>query len=54
MLSNSSIIGMVKDITIAKLSNTDSPATKENGEKVAEFMQVIYDKISELNSDSNQ
>ena len=49
-LGNKHLIEMVKDITIAKLSNTNVPPTKEGGEKVAEFMQIIYDKLVELNN----
>ena len=28
---------MVKEITVAKMSNTNTPPSKEGGEKVAEF-----------------
>lgn len=48
-LSNKHLIEMVKEITIAKMSNTNTPPSKEGGEKVAEFMQIIYDKLVELN-----
>lgn len=50
ILSNKHIIEMVKEITIAKMSNTNTPPSKEGGEKVAEFMQIIYNKLVELNS----
>ena len=49
-LSNKHLIEMVKEITIAKMSNTNIPPTKEGGEKVAEFMQIVYDKLVELNN----
>ncbi|MDF2858666.1 MAG: hypothetical protein K0Q87_4517 [Neobacillus sp.] len=49
-LSNCRLIEMVKDITVAKMSNTNTPPSKDGGEKIAEFMQVIYDKLAELNS----
>lgn len=49
-LSNKHVIDMVKEITVAKMSNTNTPLSKEGGEKVAEFMQVIYDKLIELNN----
>ena len=49
-LSNKHVIDMVKEITVAKMSNTNPPPSKEGGEKVAEFMQVIYDKLIELNN----
>lgn len=49
-LQNTEIIEMVKDITVAKMSNTNTPPSKDGGEKIAEFMQAIYDKLAELNS----
>ncbi len=49
-LGNKHIIDMVKEITIAKMSNTNTAPSKEGGEKVAEFMQVIYNKLVELNN----
>lgn len=49
-LSNKHLIEMVKEITIAKMSNTNIPPTEEGGEKVAEFMQIVYDKLVELNN----
>ena len=48
--TNKLLIEMVKDITVAKMSNTTMPPSKEGGQKVAEFMQVIYDKLVELNN----
>jgi len=46
---------MVKEITIAKLSvSPDVPPTKEGGESVADFMQVIYNKLKELNKGLDQ
>jgi hypothetical protein len=50
ILGNKHIIDMVKEITVAKMSNTNTPPSKEGGEKVAEFMQAIYDKLVELNN----
>lgn len=49
-LSNRAVIEMVKDITVAKMSNTNTVPNKDGGEKVAEFMQVVYDKLVELNN----
>jgi hypothetical protein len=55
MLKNYTIIEMTKDITIAKLNNITLTPNKESGKSVADFMQVIYDKIVELNEkDANQ
>lgn len=48
-MSNGVIIDAVKEITVAMVSNSERSATKENGKDVAEFMQVVYDKLTELN-----
>ena len=48
-LSNGSIIEAVKEITIAMVTNTQRSATKQNGEDVAEFMQAVYNKLTDLN-----
>lgn len=37
-----------KEIVEAKLSNTNTPPTKEGGEQVADFMEQIYNKFVEL------
>lgn len=50
MLRNSTLIEKTVEITVAKMSNTQTPPSKEGGEKVAAFMQVIYDKLVELNN----
>lgn len=50
MFGNNSLIEKTVEITVAKMSNTQTPPSKEGGEKVAAFMQVIYDKLVELNS----
>ena len=49
MLNNKALIEVTKEITIAKLSSSTITVCKEGAEDVAEFMQVIYDKLSELN-----
>ncbi|MFQ9209587.1 MAG: hypothetical protein ACLR3S_10970 [Clostridium fessum] len=51
-LGNKHLIEMVK-ITVAKMSNTNTSPSKEGGEKVAEFMQAIYDKLVELNNNAD-
>ena len=48
-MDNSVLIGYVKDITIAKLQSSNLSASEKNGKDVADFMQCIYDKLSELN-----
>lgn len=50
MLSNSALIEKTVEITVAKMSSTNTAPNEDGGKKVAEFMQVIYDKLSELNS----
>ena len=52
-LGNKHLIEMVKEITVAKISNTNTSPSKEGGEKVAEFMQAIYDKLVELNNNAD-
>lgn len=48
-MDNSTIIGYVKDITVAKLANDTHYASGDTGELTADFMQQIYDKLIELN-----
>lgn len=48
-LANGVILNAVKEITIAMVTNTQRSATKQNGEDVAEFMQAVYNKLTELN-----
>lgn len=42
------ILNAVKDITIAKMSDSDFKPCKENGEDVSDFMQEIFNKLTEL------
>lgn len=49
---NEYIIEMVKDITVAKMSNTTIEPNKEGGQNVADFMQEIYNKLVELKSNA--
>lgn len=37
-----------KEITVAKLSNSNVAATKDGGKNVAEFYQEIFEKIRDL------
>jgi len=53
MLDNSALIDKTVEITVAKMGNTTTPPSEEGGKKVAEFMQVIYNKLVELNKNSN-
>lgn len=54
MMSNSEIINVVKEITIAMIANDqERSATATTGKCVADFMQAIYDKVVELNAVNN-
>jgi hypothetical protein len=48
-MTNPHIIEITKEITIAKLSSSSLTLNNESGAAVANFMQQIYDKITELN-----
>lgn len=52
-MRNSSLIEKTVEITIAKLSGTDSPANQTTGKITAEFMQEIYNKLVELNANED-
>ena len=47
---NKYLIDVVRDITVAKMSNTTISPNKKGGEDVADFMQEIYNKLVELNN----
>jgi hypothetical protein len=49
-MSNNELIGKTVEITIAKLTNSTILPTEDGGKAVATFMQVIYDKLSDLNA----
>lgn len=49
MVNNGTLLEWTKDITAAKMSNTNISPNKNGGNDVAEFMQTIYDKLVELN-----
>ncbi len=51
MLSNNTLIEFTKDITIAKISNSNISMSEDGAKTVASFMQIIYDKLLELNND---
>ncbi|MBD5549515.1 MAG: hypothetical protein HDQ97_19405 [Lachnospiraceae bacterium] len=55
-MTNNALIDKTVEITVAKVSTVaDSTAavSEASGKMIAEFMQVIYDKLCELNTDSN-
>ena len=47
---NTHLIGLVKEITVAKLSNPSTPISHLEADSVANFMQTVYDKLVELDS----
>lgn len=49
MVDNSVLLGYVKDIAVAKLASDNHYACDKSGEDAANFMQQVYDKLSELN-----
>ena len=49
---NKYLIDVVRDITVAKMSNTTISPYKKGGEDVADFMQEIYNKLVELNNNA--
>lgn len=51
--ANRYIMEMVRDITIAAVSNSDIPPCEGSGENVADFMQEVYNKLVELEEKSN-
>lgn len=54
MYRNEHLIDKTVEITIAKLSNSSITPNADNGKDVAKFMQEIYNKLNELNKNSNQ
>ena len=50
---NEYLLEMVRDITVAKMSNTTITPNKEGGQKVADFMQEIYNKLVELSNNAS-
>lgn len=42
------ILNTVKEITIAKVSNSNEAACKESGEDISEFMDTVFDGLCEI------
>lgn len=40
---------MAKEITIAKIQNTDNRVDKVSGTNAAEFLEEVYEKLCKLN-----
>lgn len=53
MYRNESLMEKTVEITIAILSNSSIIPNADNGKYVANFMQEIYNKLDELNKNSN-
>jgi len=43
-----------KEIVVARTSNTNIPIDKKSGELVAEFFEAIYNKLVELDDQTDQ
>ena len=52
-MDNNALIDKTVEITVARMSNTSTSPNEAGGKNVAAFMQVIYDKLSELNAKEN-
>nr|DAN83951.1 MAG TPA: hypothetical protein [Caudoviricetes sp.] len=52
-MSNDQLIERTVQITIAKVSSTTQSPSALLGQTVADFMQQIYEKLSELNVSDN-
>lgn len=50
---NMHLIELVKEITVAKVSNPSTPISHLEADSVASFMQTVYDKLVELGSKAN-
>lgn len=50
-MRNNQLIEKAVEITVAKLSSNSVGADEYSGEATADFLQRIYDKLVELNSD---
>lgn len=51
-MNNQQIIDKTVEITVARLSNTNLPINADGGKDVADFMQAIFAKISELSMET--
>lgn len=45
---NKYVVDKVVELTTSKLSNTTMTLNKDGGNNVSDFMQALYDKLSEL------
>lgn len=50
-MRNNTLIEKTVEITVAKLSSNTAGADQYSGENTADFMQKVYDKLVELNSE---
>lgn len=54
MMRNSTLIEKTVEITVARMSNTNTVANETGGKNVADFMQEIYNKLVELNKNEEE
>lgn len=52
-MEKDALLSKVVEITIARMSNTSMPVNSDSGKSTANFMQEIYNKLSELNNSKN-
>lgn len=52
-MSNDALIDKTVEITVARMANSNVSPNGEGGKNVAAFMQAIYNKLVELNKNSN-
>lgn len=52
-MRNSNLIEKVVEITVAKVSGTDTSTNQASGKGTAAFMQEVYDKLVELNKNDD-
>lgn len=48
------LLEMTKEITIAKMTNTNVLPNEAGGKNVADFMEIIFNKLTELDKKDNQ
>lgn len=53
MKTNRQILDMVKEITVARMSNSTTTTNSQTGQDVADFMDSIYKKLVELNTNED-
>lgn len=52
-MRNNTLIEKVVEITVVKISGTDTATNQASGKATAAFMQEIYNKLVELNKNDD-